>query len=209
MAKNILDPLGWKGYFERFALPLLQRDRWFIGMLLALGVAFAEAAALATLVPLHTVVPYVVETNALGEVINSGRVLPTGDPSSAQITYWVGQFFKDLYTVSPVSNKKDVSQGFYMTEGPAVAQYSRFMKKHNPITLISDNPSLRVTVHIDGVSTVNSDTVYVTGTKTNQLTGQTTQINATITYATSPPKTVKQALINPIGLKVTNFVTGE
>lgn len=206
MAKETINPLAWKGYFERFALPLLQRDRFFIGMVLALIIVAIQSAALIMLLPLHRVEPYIVKINNSGQVVSSGEIASQGKPAKAEITYWLGQFVTDLYTVEPGAVKRNVSQAYYMTQGAAVQQFSRFMKKHNPVHQLANNPSLRTTVKINGVSVIAKNTAYVTASITNQLTGNKRSIAITVSYVSKPPKKVAAALRNPIGMHITNFV---
>lgn len=206
MAKTSIDPLAWKGYFERFALPLLQRDRFFIAMTLAILVAGLEGVALVSLIPLHTVKPYIIKLNQTGQVVSAGPVGQEHKPSSAEVTYWLGQFVSYLYTVEPGVVKNNVINAYYMTRGAAVGQFTRFMKQHNPVHRLSNNPSLRTTVKITGVSEIARDTAFVTANVTNHLTGVEKPIAFTVSYTIKLPKTVKQALRNPIGLHVTNFV---
>ncbi|WP_198034210.1 type IV secretion system protein [Acidihalobacter ferrooxydans] len=187
----------------------MQRDRFFIAMMGALAVALVEAGALVALIPLHKVEPYVIKVNTNGAIVSSGVAQSSVRPSTAQITYWVGQFAKNLYTIEPGQTRANVAQAYYLTQGAAVGQFSRFMEKHNPVRLLQANPALRVTVKIQGVSEIARNTVYVTGQVVNHLTGRRAALGMTVSYALAPPKTVSAAMNNPLGIHITNFVIQE
>lgn len=206
--KQQLDPFGWQAFYERYAAPLLARDRFFLGMFVALAVALAEAAALVALVPLHKIEPYVVRVNDLGQVLSSGPVNATGKPPKAAIVYWLGRFVTDLYEVMPGISRTNIEQAFFMTHGAAVSQIEAFLNQHNPVKTLAENPSARVSVSVKKVIPLPHDTAYVSAVVTDELTGRSRGISLTLSYTFNPPKTVADALHNPLGILITNFAEG-
>ena len=208
--KTELDPLGWKGFYERFAAPLLSRDRFFIGMMFALAVAAAEAVALAALVPLHREVPYVIGVNTKGQVRGLAPIASSGTPTGAELVYWVSRWVSDLYKTDPAYSGMDLKEAFLFTQDAATAQMNQFLAPgaKNPITLLAKNPSIRITVAIHDVRRIGAKELYVVADLTDTLTGASEEKDVTLNYQLTPPKTVKDAIRNPIGLHITNFTTG-
>lgn len=210
MTSADITPLGWKGYFERFVTPILQRDRFFIAFVFAIVVAGIEGAALLTLIPLHTTVPYVIETDAQGRVVASGVVTHSvGEPTTASTTYWLGKWVSNLYLVDPAYTRANLQSDYFLTQGPAVGQFSRFIQgASSPVSLMQANPALRTSVVVKGVRSIGLHEAYVVVDVKNHLTGIVTEHGVTLTYQFAPPTNVQQALKNPLGLQITNFSMG-
>lgn len=207
MDESQILPLGWKGYFERFVGPILSRDRFFLGMVLSLLVAAAEAFALAALVPLHTVEPYVIQIDGKGRVNASGVVTVTvGRPTSAELTYWVGHWARSLFLVDPAYSREALRSAYLFTDGPAVGQMKSFLTgRSSPLVKLGADPALRTQVVVRTVRAIGPDEAYVVLQVKNLLTGSTAEQGVTLSYRLEPPKKVEAALVNPIGLHVTNF----
>lgn len=210
MDKRQISPLAWKGYFERFTVPILARDRFFIALVVALAVAGTEAAAITVLLPLRRREPYIVEVNSQGRVVSSGTLAhAVGQPTTAQLTYWLGRWVRDLYVVDPSYSQRNLREAYLLTHGPAVEQMGRYLQsKASPLARLNAHASLRVTVTIKTVRRIGPHEAYVVARLNNQLTDQRNEKGVTVSYRLQAPNTVKAALANPIGLQVTNFSTG-
>lgn len=207
MDESQILPLGWKGYFERYVGPILARDRFFIGMVLSLAVAAAEAFALAALVPLHSLEPYVVQVNTQGRVIASGVVAASnGQPTTAELTYWLGHWASGLFLVDPAYSRKNLRDAYLFTDGVAVGQMKAYLtSSDSPLARLAADPALRTQVAVRTVRAIGPHEAYVVVTVKNLLTDKSVEQGVTLSYRIEPPKTVAAALVNPIGLHITNF----
>lgn len=207
MDKPQVTPLGWKGYFERYTAPILARDRFFLALLVSLALNGVMGFALASLVPLHSRVPYVVQIDSQGRVQASGLLARTiGKPTTAQLTYWLGRWVSYLYVVDPAYSQPNLSRAYAFTQGPAVGQMQRYITSDaSPLSRLKANPALRTAVSVHSVHSIGPDEVYVVVLVKNLLTGKSQQHGVTLGYSLSPPSDVASAMNNPIGLVVNSF----
>ena len=88
-------------WFEVQGAPVVERNRYFmmcLGLLLALMTA---CAALVMMIPLKTVVPFVLERSEEGAVVPAPMTAQRFEPGMAEKRYFLAQWVRQLLTLDP------------------------------------------------------------------------------------------------------------
>ena len=88
-------------WFERYGCAVVDRNRLFVGWVLTTVALLAACLALAVLMPLKTVEPYVVRVADNGLAIPDRAAAQTYRPGRAERTYFVSRWVQQLLTVDP------------------------------------------------------------------------------------------------------------
>lgn len=197
-------------FYERYARPILDRNRLFVVAVLEGLAIVALAFALAGLAPLKTVVPYLVQVHNNGSVEVSDA-LKSGPwtPSKASLTYWIGLWSRELLTIDGPMTRPQLQKAYGIVRGNAVSQFIRYLKAHQPVTQAAQSPNLSQTVKISNLTFVPPNIALVhLGTVTVDTNRRINHSNSwllTITYGIVPPQTRRALYKNPLGIYVTNF----
>ena len=206
--------------FEAFRIDLVrasERKAWRVAAGAALAALF-EAAAIATLCPLKTTVPYVVEvdrTTGMSTIlpIANTREIPASD---AQDKYWLGQYVlaRESYDYRTLENDfmKTRELSVPTVFEPYASQFGDGKEtlekrwgdsRRAVVTLTSVVPSG------DGIATVRF-TKRIVDTSGNQELSSA-RYTATIGYEYHPEfrATESSRLVNPFGFKVTSYRVDE
>ena len=197
-------------FYERYARPILDRNRLFVVAVLEGLAIVALAFALAGLAPLKTVVPYLVQVHNNGSVEVSDA-LKSGPwtPSKASLTYWIGLWSRELLTVDGPMTRPKLQKAYGIIRGNAVSQFIHYIKTYQPIKQATENPNLSQTVKISNITFVPPNIALLhlrtITVDTNRLIHRSSSWLLTITYGIVPPQTRRALYLNPLGIYVTNF----
>ena len=196
-------------FFERFGRPIVERNRFFLLTALMAGAVVLMAAALVVVLPLKTVVPYVIQVNRHGEL--AARPLPAAHlkPTHNDLRFFLARWAHNLVAINPVLTKRNLVADYHTTRGEAVQQFDHWVRHYNPLGRLMKDPSLRVTAQVESVNFLGKGNAYIKmdATRSSNQTGRITDLRyaITVTYVIVPPTTVAAIYKNPLGLYETNF----
>jgi type IV secretion system protein TrbF len=198
--------LAW---FEIYGLPVTERARYF-ALAMVFGVAFiCSVVAITVLVPLKTVVPFVVERAENGAVTPMPAAAQKYVPGASERRYFIAQWVKKLLTLDRYFTEPYLSEAYLLTRAKATAEFTDWLQKHAPIAELQKDPSLTRTVSISSVSLLQEDVALVRLTTERRSMGNSSAMRekfvVTIHFALVPPKTEEDLFKNPIGLFITHF----
>ncbi len=202
--KHIPRPQALKGYFELYGKPRVERNRLWVSVIALSAACALLALAIIMLSPLKTVVPYVVQVDAQGRVMGLPAPLRPQPASSAEKRYWIARWTRDMLSVEPVLTRRWLEEAYQMTRSTAADETLRFANQYGAIKRLTDDPNLRVTVHVQSVNFLAHGQAYVRALTTDSDSGATQEWALTLTYVLIPPKRVSDAEKNPLGLYFVN-----
>jgi len=197
-------------WFEVQGAPVVERNRYFmmcLGLLLALMTA---CAALVMMMPLKTVVPFVLERSEEGAVVPAPMTAQRFEPGMAEKRYFLAQWVRQLLTLDPHLTEPYLSEAYLLTRGKATVEFTDFIQRSAPMAELKRDPTLTRTVSISSVSLIEDQVamVRVVGERRNagNPAAAREKFVLTIHFTTLMPKTEQELLRNPVGLFVTHFL---
>lgn len=196
-------------FFDRFGRPIVERNRFFLLTVIMAAATAAMAIALVIVLPLKSVVPYVVQVNRRGEV--AAQPLPAAHlkPTHNDLRYFLARWAHNLVAINPVLTKQNLVADYGTSRGEAVHQFDHWVRQYNPLGKLVADPSLRVTAQVESVNFLSKGNAYIKMdvTESSQATGAITNLRyaITVTYIIVPPTTVADIYKNPLGLYETEF----
>lgn len=200
-------------WFERWGAVEVQKNRWFIAFLAALAANIALAAAIFALVPLKTVVPYVVQVDEAGRAAASPAAAQRYEPGEREIKYFLAEWARKLYTLDKTLTERWLQEAYAFTAERASSEFADWVQRERPIAELAENPRLTRTVNIVSISLLPGRVALIRliaeTRRSESAPPSRTPLLITASYAIIEPKTEEQILRNPIGLYVTHFSAGE
>lgn len=200
-------------WFEQYGSAIVERNRNFVGMFLLALVSLAEGIAIYKMLPLKTVIPYVVKVADNGSVVTSNAAAVNFVAGDKEISYFLVEWTKNLMTLDKQLTEHNLKAAMRRTSGVASTQLSDFVRKTQPFAVLSESPDTIRTVDVVTMPTHIADKVVMlrietaARTATHELPKKRYQV--TLRYAISPPQTEQEIMDNPIGLFVTDFKLSE
>ncbi len=196
-------------FFERFGKPIVERNRFFLLTILMASATAFMAVALVLVLPLKTVVPYVVQVNQHGTI--AAQPIPAAHlkPTHNDLRFFLARWAHNLVAINPVLTKRHLVTDYDTARGEAVAQFKAWLRRYNPLGQIMSDPTLRVSAQVESVNFLGKDNAYIKMdvTQSSNRTGRIKDLRyaITVTYVIVPPTTVAGIYKNPLGLYETNF----
>ena len=195
---------------ERYGSYIAQAQIWRLVALAALGVAFVAVFGVVWIGTQIRVVPYVVQTDKLGDAIAISRadVAPPADPRliRAQLARWVADV-RSVY-VDVAAEKHVITEAYAMVDRNAAGaqRLNDWFSQNDPFRRAQDET---VGVAVESVLPLSANTWRVEwreDMRTRQGAPESSQHwQATITVSISPPADDATILANPTGLYVESF----
>jgi type IV secretion system protein VirB5 len=195
---------------ERYGSYIAQAHAWRLTALASLGVAFVAVVGIAWIGAQSRIVPYVVQTDKLGDAIAVSRadVSAPADPRliRAQLARWVDDV-RSVY-VDVAAEKHLITEAYAMVDrntaaGPALNDW---FAHNDPFKRAQDDS---VGVAVESVLPLSGNTWRVEwreDRRTRQGALDSSQHwQATITISINPPTDDATILVNPTGLYVESF----
>jgi len=200
-------------WFEAYAVPVVERARYFtLSVVLSLAVV-AAAIAIAALVPLKTVVPFVIERGENGAVAAIPAAAQKYVPGVAEKRYFIAQWAKKLLTIDHYFTEPYLSDAYLLTRGKATAEFTDWLQKNTPIAELQKDPSLTRTVSISSVSLLQDEVALVRLATERRSMANPAATRArfvlTVHFTVQPPRTEEELFRNPIGLFITHFAIND
>ena len=195
---------------ERYGSYIAQASAWRLTALASLGVAFVAVVGIAWIGAQNRIVPYVVQTDKLGDAIAVRRADVAAPVDSrlirAQLARWVSDV-RSIY-VDVAAEKRIVTEAYAMVDRNAAAgqTLNDWFSRNDPFKRARDDT---VGVAVQSVLPLSGNTWRVewqeeTRTRQGGL-ESSQQWQATITISINPPTTDATILVNPTGLYVESF----
>ncbi|MCG7871006.1 MAG: type IV secretion system protein [Candidatus Thiodiazotropha lotti] len=194
--------------WQRNEKPKLDRDRYAILAVLSSILAVALAGVIFLLLPLKTVAPYIIETDATGRTEVVGAAQEKFDPTEAQIIYFISRWTESLWSLDRALIKNNLESAYGMTRGKGSDVFRQFVRANKPIERSTSDPSLTAVVQIKTINFIGDHTAlarFVVTERSKEIPPRTDTYMMTLHWAIQPPKTAAQIMKNPIGFFVTDF----
>jgi type IV secretory pathway TrbF-like protein len=201
-------PDAWR-YFERFAAPLLARNRLFLllvmesAALIVLGVAFLSQG------PEGHRVPYLVREHRSGRVTIQSLGKLSFTPGHNSLRYFLGRWTIRLLGLNPALSADTLAADYEWTRGAAVGQFTHWVRATAPLSVLAQHPNRVRTVRLESLSFLPGNVALIRcrTTRRSNRSGRVrrTEWVLTLNYLIVPPRTSRAVLKDPIGLFITNF----
>lgn len=200
-------------WLERMGGPVVERTRWFLMAMALTGCLIAALFAIASMAPLKTVIPYIIEVDKI-----------TGDARASQIEakrytiddkqkkYFIGRWVKKTVDLDPYTTESSIKEAFMFVRGKAIDEYRSLMQSLRPMERLAKDKTLTRTVNIISINFIAEGSALVRFT-TEERTGSgdpfSKRFVANIHFEVVPPVTEKDILENPNGIFITHFAIQE
>jgi len=195
---------------ERYGSYIAEAHAWRLTALVSLGISFVAVSGIAWIGAQNRIVPYVVQTDKLGDAIAVRRADAAAPIDSrlvrAQLARWVSDV-RSVY-VDVGAEKHIVSEGYAMVDRNAAAgpTLSDWFSRNDPFRRGRDDS---VAVAVQSVLPLSANSWRVEwqeDTRTRQGALESSQQwQATITISINTPTDDTTILVNPTGLYVESF----
>ena len=195
-------------WFERYGCAVVERNRMFLGWVLTTVALLAASLAIAALLPLKTVEPFVVRVADNGQVALDRAAAQRYVPGRAERTYFVSRWVQQVLTLDPYLTERQLSEAWRMTSGLATRQLLDWLRAERPLERLRRDPGLSRSVAIVTVVALDESVMQVrarTETRAGAGEPRSAVVQVTLHYTLVPPRTEAEIMRNPIGLYVTRF----
>ncbi|GAA4664454.1 VirB8/TrbF family protein [Bartonella pachyuromydis] len=158
----------------------------------------------------ETVIPYIVQTNSVGEVTHLSKANVATKPNATHIRAALRNWLIGARTVYVDMRAEEdlINQTYSMTlpQSPAYAMLVEYHKQNDPYSRAAMET---VEIQVNAIVPVSDDTWQIEWTEKKRARSgaiiDTKLWQATATVILAIPKTEKQIMLNPIGLYVKQF----
>lgn len=208
-APPLVDPSATTQWFEVEAAPVLERNRYFILCLVLALALMVSLVTLMVLMPLKTVVPFVLEKTDEGAVVPAPRAAQQFKPGAAEQRYFLAQWVKQLLTLDSHLSESDLAQAYLLTRAKATVEFTDWLARSTPMALLKNDPTLTRTVSISSISLIEDEVALVRAVTERRTNGnpvaQREKFVITLRFVMVPQKTEEALMQNPLGLFITHF----
>jgi type IV secretory pathway TrbF-like protein len=196
-------------YFERFAAPVLARNRLYVLLILQTLALAALALALVVLLPLQKTVPYLVREHPSGRTTTLALGGMPYTPDQDTLRYFLGRWAIRLLTLNPSLTLADLKDDYRLTRAAAVSQFADWVRTTAPFRRLAHHPGEVRTVRLQSLSFLPGAVVLIR-CRTTDRTERAHSVHRvewliTLNYTIIRPRTAEAVLHNPIGLFITDF----
>jgi type IV secretion system protein VirB5 len=195
---------------ERYGSYIAQAHTWRLTALASLGVAFVAVAGVVWIGAQNRVVPYVVQTDKLGDALAISRADIAAPVDTRLIRAGLARWIEDVRTVylDVAAERTVVKEAYAMVNrnGAAAQQLNDWFSQHDPFKRAQTE---MVGVSVESVLPISGSTWRVEWREDRHSQDGTTEPpahwQATITVSINPPTNDATILVNPAGLYVDSF----
>jgi type IV secretory pathway TrbF-like protein len=208
-APPLVDPGLTRKWFEIEAAPVLERNRYFMVCLALSGALMLSLIALMVMLPLKTVVPFVLEKTEEGAVIPAPRTAQQFKPGVAEKRYFLAQWVKQLLTLDSHLSEIDLAQAYLLTRGKATVEFTDWLGRTSPMVELKNDPTLTRNVSISSISLIEDEVALLRVTTERRTNANPLAVREkfviTLHFILVPPKSEEELMKNPLGLFITHF----
>jgi len=195
---------------ERYGSYIKQTRNWQLATFFSLAIAVGSVAGVAILASQQKVVPYIVETNAFGEVIRTNPADQAHSPNEKEMKAALRNWIIGARTVYvDMRAEKAIVDATYAMTTPDSAAYQQLAAYHRDNDPYHRSVNETVEVQVSAVVPVTNKSWRVEWTETTkQRSGKvldTKSWEGTFTVMLAPPVSAETIMINPLGIYVQEF----
>ncbi|GAA5098212.1 VirB8/TrbF family protein [Bartonella acomydis] len=202
--------LARKEWMERYGDYIKSANSWRLAAFGMIIITAMSVGAFIWKVNEQTVVPYIVQTNSVGEVTHLSKANVAAKPNATHIRAALRNWLIGARTVYVDMRAEEnlVNQTYSMTlpQSPAYAMLVEYHKQNDPYFRAATET---VEIQVNAIVPVSEDTWQIEWTERKRARSgaviDTKLWQATATIIIAIPKTEKQMMLNPIGLYVKQF----
>lgn len=185
----------------------VERNRYFLVILILSAVMSVMALAMILFFPLKTVVPYVIKVDSIGRAQPIQVAPEKFVASDAEIKYHTAQWINDVMTIRPGITRLNAKNAFNIVDGDAVGQFGRWMTEYRPIEKAVEHPEITTDTYVTSINKLSDHNLLVQFYTVTTTAGSAEKQywTATLNYSTFVPKTEEEILVNPIGMRIESF----
>jgi len=195
---------------ERYGSYIAQAHAWRLTALASLAVTFVAVAGVVWIGAQNRVVPYVVQTDKLGDALAVSRADVATPADPRLIRAGLARWISDVRTVylDVAAERAVVNEAYTMVNRNAAAaqQLNDWFSHHDPFKRAQTE---MVGVSVESVLPISGNTWRVEWREDKRgrdgMADPPTHWQATITISISPPTDDAKILVNPVGLYVDSF----
>lgn len=198
-----------RDWFERNGDATVNQSRFFLLSLLLLICLVLMATAIATMLPLKTVVPYSITVD-----VDTGRTTATEIsaskyiPDQNQKSYFLSRWVRQVLSLDPFTTERDLREAFAMVRGKAIGEFREFLTATKPVGRITEDRTLTRVVDVSSIQFIDENIAQVR-VITRERSANTSAVSkrhiVTMHFVLEPPASIDQILANPIGIYVVHF----
>jgi type IV secretion system protein TrbF len=189
---------------ERIGSARVQAKNW---RLMAFGSLFLSAGLGLGLVwqsARGTVVPWVVEVDALGQAQAVAPATEGFEPTDPQIAYHLAHFIEWVRAipVDPVVVRQNWLRAYEFTTDRGALALNEFARAEDPFAKVGE---MQVAIEVSSVIRASPDSFRVAWTERRYQDGSLTSLEhwtAILTIRLQPPRTAERLRVNPLGIYV-------
>lgn len=189
---------------ERIGSARVQAANWRYIAMGALALSSILACGLIWQSLQSRVVPYVVQTDKLGQVQAVGPAIQNYKPSDAQIAYFLAKFITDVRSLSidPIVVRNNWLEAYdYATDHGAVF-LNDYARKNNPFQNVGERTVAATVISVVRMSDSSFEVKWSEETFDHDTLTSTARWTAVLSIVTKAPSTVEVLRKNPLGLYV-------
>jgi type IV secretory pathway component VirB8 len=206
-----------KQYMDSTGQPHISASRSFVAALVLGGIAVVEGLCIKAMIPLKTVVPYVITVNEATTEVRTDRAAVTPaaqyNPSVALLDRELFDFVKNMYAMNadaiPIITQQQ-GRAYAYTRGKATSEFTQFIQSDQVYQRMAKTPGLVRTVEKKTISHRDDASVVLirfSATERSKASpdGITRNFVMQMTYTRAQPSKQSEIDSNPLGIYITNF----
>lgn len=202
-------PQARLGWYEHYGKYVVESNRWFLGFVIVAVICFAQMIAIYQMLPLKTVVPYIVEVDKTGAYQASNAIAQQYSPGENEKKYFLAQWATRVLKIDKSSTQKDLVSAYEQLLDKAPSEIAAWIESDEPLKRLAEDQTLTRDVQIKSVTFPSSEVALVrlTTEERSSRDQKSTIKNRLITIhlKTIQPKDEIDIYKNPIGLYISHF----
>lgn len=202
-----------KKWFELYGSAVVGSNRMFLVSVALSVTCVALCLTIMSMMPLKTVVPYIVKVNGDGMVTTTPVEMVSYQPGEAEKKYFLSEWASKLLTLDRFLTQKNLLSAYERVREKATNEFADYVATQKPIEALKLDSLLTRGVKIRSVAFIGDGAALVrVVTETRAGKGQTysrKNMILTVHYTLVPPKTEQEIFDNPIGMYITHFDLSE
>lgn len=198
-------------FAEMYGSANVQASRWFVTSVLLLLTTLALIAALIFMLPLRTVVPYMIQTDEVsGQLVGKPVAADEfkGQVTEKMVAAESRAFVRGLMTIDPFVTRANLERVATRVTGKASQEFKEFLAQERPFERLAKTSGLVRTADSIQVDASQKNIAFVFAQVSERISSGepiVTRWRFTLHYAIDPAVDERGIQENPIGFVVTHF----
>ncbi len=189
---------------ERIGSARVQAKNWRLMALGCLILTTGFASALVWQSTRGTVVPWVVQVDALGEAQAMGPAAADYEPTDPQVVFHLARFIENVRAIpaDPIIVRQNWLRAYDFTTDRGALALNDYARANDPFTKVGEQ---QIAVEVSSVIRASPDSFRVAWTERHYENGQlsaTERWTAILTIVIQPPRNTERLRKNPLGIFV-------